>query len=132
MVSVAGKCFWVLKEFFSALCVAIWSYFNLLQTYWKNISHEHGWVTWKWRQNVLWMLNPDLVEEEILPSNVFLEMLLQKCCGYSLDSIMENEKTGMSHDLSYVTDTPSSLLLKILALQMLLLLWTINKYFIST
>lgn len=68
------------------------------------------------------MLNPDLVEEEILPSNVFLEMLLQKCCGYSLDSIMENEKTGMSHDLSYVTDTPSSLLLKILALQMLLLL----------
>lgn len=68
------------------------------------------------------MLNSDLVEGETLPSNVFLEMLLQKCCGYSLDSIIENEKPRISHDLSYVTDIPSSLPLMILALQMLLLL----------
>ena len=62
-------------------------------------------------------LNPDIVEVETLPSNAFPEMLLQKCHGYRLNSVRENAKTGTFSSLPYLTDTPSSLPLKILMLQ---------------
>lgn len=62
-------------------------------------------------------LNPDIVEVETLPSNAFPEMLLQKCHGHRLNSVRENAKTGTFSALPYLTDTPSSLPLKILTLQ---------------
>ena len=60
-------------------------------------------------------LNPDIVEVET--SNAFPEMLLQKCHGYRLNSARENAKTGTFSALPDLTDTPSSLPLKILILQ---------------
>lgn len=62
---------------------------------------------------MLWVLNPDLVEVETLPSNAFPEMRLQKCHGCRINEIRENDKTGTSSALSCLTDTPSSLPLKI-------------------